>query len=91
MCRKQPDGEPCAHCVAVCRRKHRYPTYQQARDQLPLYRVNMWDDPTLRAYRCKIGDHYHLGHASGQDAKRLRKRAEKFRRKALIQGARGES
>lgn len=83
-CRKHANTDPCRHCLRVCRQKRQYPSYQQARDKLAGVRKNIWDDPTMMVYQCKVRDHYHLGHATGQDAKRLRKRAEKLRRKALI-------
>lgn len=42
------------------------------------------NDPVLDVYRCNLGEHWHIGHATGMRAKVLRKRVEKLRRKALI-------
>lgn len=90
-CRRKTDTHACHHCRQACAMKRQYPNYQQARDVLAERRPDPWDDPTLQVYRCKVREgHYHLGHATGQDAKRLRKRAEKVRRKDLIRSTPSE-
>jgi len=75
----------CRECQRTCRRKKRYPTYQQARDALAEHRANPWDDPTASVYRCKVCGQHHWGHAQGRAGQRRAKRAEKQRRKALIE------
>lgn len=85
-CRKCKPNDPCSSwCAARCRRKKRFATYAQAkelRDELKRRRLD--GDPTLGVYHCEMGDHYHLGHATGARAQQLLKRAEKQRRKALV-------
>lgn len=85
VCRRH-GTELCWWCQAMCRRKHRYPTYWQAQKVLHQQRSHTWDDPTLGVYQCKATSdgHYHIGHATGRSADRLRKRAEKLRRRALL-------
>lgn len=84
-----PHADVCRECQRTCRRKKRYPTYQQARDALAEHRANPWDDPTASVYRCEVCDQYHWGHEQGRDGQRRAKRAEKQRRKALIKNVDG--
>lgn len=80
----------------ACFRKKRYASYAQAKDVLTAMREQGRAAPTLQVYRCDvrgdIAEHFHLGNATGQDAKRLIRRAEKQRRKAMWkQDAEGRS
>ena len=87
-CRKPTDTDPCWRCTRTCSRKKRYATYNQAKEARTRMAPKLWDDPTLHVYRCQAaasGEHFHIGHATGQQGRRMAKRAEKFRRKALVQ------
>lgn len=76
-------GEMCWHCKRTCTRKKRFHSYDQGKELRDLLRARAEDgDPTLEVYSC--GDHWHVGHATGQRARALLKRAEKLRRKKLI-------
>jgi len=76
----------------TCARKKRYPSYASAKDALgpARERAEAANDPKvhlLHVYPCpvKAGEstRYHLGHATGEDARRIEKRLEKRRRKTL--------
>lgn len=87
-CRKQADTDPCWWCTRTCSRKKRYATYNQAKEARLKFSPRLWDDPTLQVYRCTAatsGEHFHIGHATGQRGRQVAKRAEKFRRKALVE------
>lgn len=82
----------------TCARKKRYPSYSSAKDALAgaRERAERRGDEALdflHVYRCSVkagdDDHYHLGHATGAERRRLAKRAEKQRRKALVKAAGG--
>lgn len=66
-----------------CLRKRHYPSYAAAKEHLTSLRANPWDDPTLNVYQCPNGTdgHYHVGHATGAEAQRLRKHAERLRKR----------
>jgi hypothetical protein len=70
---------PDRYIASACRRKVRYPSYASAKVELERLRERRPDDITLAVYKC--GEHYHLGHARGKKADRLRKKDQRRRGK----------
>ncbi len=85
VCGREGVGTRCRWCARACSRKQRHPTYRSAREHLAEIRENVWDDPTLHVYVCpdNVEEHFHVGHAVGAEAVKLRRRAERLHRRAV--------
>lgn len=63
----------CGWCYRACMRKKPFSSYLRATAALAIWRPKREEDPTFMVYPCKVGDHYHLGHASGELAEHLQR------------------